>query len=652
MKRLGPSILVLLALGAPARAEPNARVRWVKQWGEAPLVLDGAISDVGFAERAPIAYAVSGDSGSVRVFDVPGRKTRLYLPQDAVLPEHPKAALTPDGRAIAVTVFAGNDTEIRLFDTGDGHEVQRLAAPGSGPLWEALAISRDGKSLFAVHNSVGMFAWDLASGKRLWHRPRATNGGRITEIGWLPNNRSAVLFEVATKGDTPTLIDAFTGNELARFAGRRWKGEVSHDGATLLGLNEQNIDLFRSSDRALLRTIPGGESPWVLSAAFSADGKNVFASGASKVIREIDVSSGHVSRIFQGHSGSVDALATSRDGRYLLSGSDDRSVRLWDLKLSREVPRPFGHAGGVLELARAADGDGVLSAGMDGEVRVYGVDGAPRGAVRPAFVVLDRSPARAAAFQIAGLRFFVSDAQGVSCRDLDTGRLLWFRPLNLSDRVLLDVNDHGEVLVASGKVGYVLDVRDGIERRRFTRGKVQSARFLAGSRSIVWSDRDHPLEIVDSASGRTVTKLSGHRGPAQRDDGTGVVRLVKNAALAVDDAAVSPDGRVLATTSDEQLGLWTLPGGGNQKTLHGRAFTHAQVTFSPDGRWLIAANDFGIITLVDVARARELATLDLKRAALKNQEFAPSSILFLPNGRNFIVGTRGGSLFELELEML
>ena len=31
-----------IALAAPSRAEPAAGLRFVKQWGEAPLVLDGA----------------------------------------------------------------------------------------------------------------------------------------------------------------------------------------------------------------------------------------------------------------------------------------------------------------------------------------------------------------------------------------------------------------------------------------------------------------------------------------------------------------------------------------------------------------------------------------------------------------------------------
>ena len=156
---------------------------------------------------------------------------------------------------------------------------------------------------------------------------------------------------------------------------------------------------------------------------------------------------------------------------------------------------------------------------------------------------------------------------------------------------------------------------------------------------------DCALELIDAASGRTVSKLSGHTGPVTRKDGT----RVKNGPLSAGAIAVSPDGRVFATTADRQLGLWT-QGGGHTRTLHGAAFDHAAGGFSPDRRWLVSASPLGVVTLIDVARGKEAASLDLRRSGVKTQEHAAASLVFLPNGRSFLLGTRGGSLYELAVD--
>lgn len=640
---------VAFLAAAPASAEPGVRLRFVKQWGDAPLVLDGAVNDVGFAGNTHVAYAVSSDSGSIRVFDAAQQKTRLYLPQSEPLPPRPRAALTPDGRLLAATVNGPRDTEVVLFDTTSGAVVQRLSAPGAGPNWEAMAVSRDGKTLLAAHESVGVFAWKLPSGERLWQQPRSNGGGRITKISWLPTHRAAVLFEVASLQPSPSLIDARSGALIQRYPGRRWKGEVSFDGQSLLGLNGENIDTWSVEKDSAPRSVPSGESGWVLGAAFSADGSRVFASGPSKAIREIQLASGRVTRLFQGHAASIDTLATSRDGRYLLSGSDDHTARVWDLTQSRELPRRFAHLGAVLSLAATADGSTLLSAGADGEVRSYAADGSPRSVVRPALPILDGGSVRAAALQLSGSRLVVADDGAVTCRDIDTGRLLWQKPLALSDNTVLDVNERHQVLVATGMTGFIFDARDGAQVVRFERGRVRSARFVPGTDRILWSDPTHALELIDTESGRTVTRLAGHRGPAEMLDARKVKRLVKNATLAATDLAIDPSARVLATVTDNQVSLWSLPGGNLIKSFKGNHQGAAALAFSPDSRFLVVGTEPGELTVIDVVRATEIATLALRTTPARNQEFGIAALRFLPGSHRLLLGTRGGSLYELEL---
>jgi len=44
---------------------------------------------------------------------------------------------------------------------------------------------------------------------------------------------------------------------------------------------------------------------------------------------------GSTTRILEGHSGWVHAVALSADGRWALSGSYDETVRVWDMEMLR-----------------------------------------------------------------------------------------------------------------------------------------------------------------------------------------------------------------------------------------------------------------------------------------------------------------------------
>jgi WD40 repeat protein len=74
---------------------------------------------------------------------------------------------------------------------------------------------------------------------------------------------------------------------------------------------------------------------------------------------------------WEGHTGTVTALAMRADGRLLASGSRDRSVRLWSVPDGRTLAVLSGHTGTVTGLALDAGGRRLASCSADGSVRLW-----------------------------------------------------------------------------------------------------------------------------------------------------------------------------------------------------------------------------------------------------------------------------------------
>ena len=94
-----------------------------------------------------------------------------------------------------------------------------------------------------------------------------------------------------------------------------------------------------------------GHSGSVLAVAFHPNGNQLLTGSYDNTARLWDLSSGEEAQRFEGHSGSVLAVAFHPNGNQLLTGSDDNTARLWDLSSGEEVQRFEGHSGYVLAVA-------------------------------------------------------------------------------------------------------------------------------------------------------------------------------------------------------------------------------------------------------------------------------------------------------------
>src|SRR4029079_10177412 len=72
-----------------------------------------------------------------------------------------------------------------------------------------------------------------------------------------------------------------------------------------------------------------GHRDYVLSVAFSADGKQLASGSQDKTIRVWEAVTGKEVRTLMGHTAAVRSVAFSPDGKQLASGSLDETLKLW-----------------------------------------------------------------------------------------------------------------------------------------------------------------------------------------------------------------------------------------------------------------------------------------------------------------------------------
>jgi len=343
--------------------------------------------------------------------------------------EHPAGwiAYSVDGSSLT----APEMESMEVINTADGSVVKRIDG-FTNPV-EGMALSPDGKTLFAVH-AAGEYTlrlWDLETG-RVERVLQGREGFTLSnvEISYSPDEKF-----IAVGGDLWDLAsgDQLTDLEQAISAVTScWSSGVAFSplGDTLAtGCFEGQLDLWHLPDGALLKRISGYNS-WVNELAYSPDGEHLAAiydvpDYLVQVLKlpegkaSFTLTGGHFTRVAYSADGrtlatvmanpeydqygwqagfvqlwsSTDgkelarlevedavSIAFSPDSHILATGSFDGTLRLWEIPGGGKLMEAKGHYGQIQRLVFTPDGTSLVSGSQDGTILRWGI---PEGIFSP-----------------------------------------------------------------------------------------------------------------------------------------------------------------------------------------------------------------------------------------------------------------------------
>ncbi|MEK7866097.1 MAG: hypothetical protein AAB434_05395 [Planctomycetota bacterium] len=270
----------------------------------------------------------------------------------------------------------------------------------------------------------------------------------------------------------------------------------------------------------------------------------------------------------------------SPDGKRAFVGSSDGEVSLWDVAGGVSTSTIAAHRGDVTALAVSPKGMTLVSAGTDGWIREWDVDS---GKALTAFHAHDGGVLRVVVSPDGRRVASLGKDGGIRVWDFGSGDLMAEAPVGLAPTQDMEFfQDSSRLAVARGNTVRIWDLAGPAlaPAEDGHEGAVRDAALLPDGKVLATASDDGTVRVWDLSSGREVRRLDAHPG--------GVTAV-----------AASPDGTGLATAGmDNRLRVWS-DSGEPVEMQDPRMRRPCDIAFSPDGTRLASASDDASLRLWD-----------------------------------------------------
>ena len=422
-----PDVGLLLAAEA-YRREPGLEARNALLGGiEAHPILEGLLYGIdsgleaaAFTPDGTLLATPTSDGSGTLLWDTAtrGQITTLRDGDDLAF----DAAMSPDGRWLAVPALTENDEDVRAHLQVWDLPARRLAGVVDSP------------------GGILTSAWFSADGRTL-----VTQGGPRVDG---PFSMLAVVWDTATwtpRGEPWKLADDYLDDDVI---------VVSPDGRLLaLPQPDGTVAIWEVAGRRPLAPVAPDVS-YITAMAFNPEGTTLAVAGGASRVALVDPTTGEARQPpLQLPSTESSTLEFSPDGRLLAVGSEEGRTHLFDVASGEALgPALAANASGINDVTFSRDGTRLATAGLDRTGALWRLDG--QRSIATAYAD-HTAPVTEAHYTPDGRRLVTAGSDGkVVVRDLASGRVEQVVPVG-GEVLTVALDAEGRRMAVGGTVGPV-----------------------------------------------------------------------------------------------------------------------------------------------------------------------------------------------------
>ncbi|PKO19197.1 MAG: hypothetical protein CVU39_01205 [Chloroflexi bacterium HGW-Chloroflexi-10] len=503
-------------------------------------------------------------------------------------------AFSQDGKLV---VAAGGDHTAIILDAANGTTVRVLQGHGDAVM--CAVFSPNGKTILTLGGGNDRTArlWEVGTGKQIYS---VTSGGGFSSLFFFPDGQTFYAADkVYNVSDGQVSQDSRVGGGTLA---------ISPDGRIAVSGINPTARIYDTSSGQEIRSL-SGHTDSVVSAAFSGDGKWLVTGSWDNTARVWEVATGKSMLLLSGRAFSTGAVAFSPDGTKVLTGSN--TARLWSITMDKQQ-QTISAPAGVTTFALSPDGNTILVGDVDGNTGLWDLGTGQllrnfsNGGANITSVAFspDGSLVAVPALNI--------NSASVKLYDPLTGELLkTFTADSLQPQIgVLSFSSDSKMIfvsyfdstarlwdIASGQLLRLFNGNDPLNHGSFTYSPDGNLVTLANG-SIWWDistggEMDFPAEMK---IGRTVFSGDGSLVAISENFHTIAVwnvstrQIINRFSDPGGNMAISPDNRLLLTSSDKTARLWDISTGQQLRVYSGHTAVISSVSFTPDGKRIVTGS--------------------------------------------------------------